>query len=175
MPLIMKIIEWDDRGLGSLEPIRHSLAWRKAFLSVTATGNGGLYVVVAALMCLLDQERALPYMTCVLTAFGLGLPAHVLLKKGIKRRRPCEGNPRVSQGFKPVDRFSFPSGHTTHAFLMATVLAFFFPMLTVPLYLWATSVGISRVYLGVHYPSDVLAGVLLGLLCAWIGLYAAGY
>ena len=61
---------------------------------------------------------------------------------------------------------SFPSGHAATSFACATVLAWAFPRLAVPLYLLAAAIAFSRVYVGVHYPLDVLAGAALGLLVA---------
>lgn len=67
---------------------------------------------------------------------------------------------------------SFPSGHTSQAFTIATILSLRFsrPTVTIPMFLWAGAVGYARVYLGVHYPSDVLGGMVLGVaggLFAW--------
>jgi undecaprenyl-diphosphatase len=70
----------------------------------------------------------------------------------------------------PSDQFSFPSGHTSAAFMVATLLAYFFPALSVFLYGWATLVGCSRVMLGVHFPTDILVGAILGISVAIFSL-----
>lgn len=85
------------------------------------------------------------------------------LKYSINRPRPFVTYPFIdkkSSGGSP----SFPSGHTTTAFATATAVSLSFPKwyVIVPSYLWASSVGYSRMYLGVHYPSDVLAGLIIG-------------
>jgi undecaprenyl-diphosphatase len=66
----------------------------------------------------------------------------------------------------PSDRFSLPSGHTAAAWVIAILVALHYPILAIPVFIWATLVGISRVYLGVHYPTDILAGFILGTLSA---------
>lgn len=85
------------------------------------------------------------------------------LKYSIDRKRPFETYPFIekkSSGGSP----SFPSGHTATAFATATTLSLMYPewYLIAPVYLWAAGVGYSRMYLGVHYPSDVLAGAIIG-------------
>ena len=78
--------------------------------------------------------------------------------------------PQIRNLIKFPDRFSFPSGHAAGAFMMATLLRHFYPALTIPFYATASVIGVSRVYNGVHYPSDVMAGTALGIASAQIGL-----
>jgi len=91
------------------------------------------------------------------------------MKYAFKRSRPylvTPGLTKVSGGSGP----SFPSGHTSVAFATATSLTLAFPKwyVAVPAYMWAASVGYSRMYLGVHYPTDVLAGAVIGAGSAWL-------
>ncbi len=103
----------------------------------------------------------------VASAINLGL-SHAL-KSSIDRTRPYIEYPDI---LKKSDggSGSFPSGHTSSAFATATSLSLNVPKwyVIVPAYTWAASVGYSRMYLGVHYPSDVLAGALLGSASAWL-------
>lgn len=96
---------------------------------------------------------------------GIGLAE--VLKAATDRPRPYVVDPtlRTPAGKEPDS--SFPSGHTTVAFAGATVLAFDTPELAPYGYAFATLVGLSRIYEGVHYPTDVLAGAALGSLVAW--------
>ena len=91
------------------------------------------------------------------------------LKKIFDRQRPATKYSFIDP-YKNVTENSFPSGHTTLAFATATTLSLNFKKwyVVVPAYLWAGAMGYSRMHLGVHYPSDVLAGAALGTASAWL-------
>jgi membrane-associated phospholipid phosphatase len=93
-----------------------------------------------------------------------------LLKPIINRERPADAHPGIIFANSPTHGGSFPSGHTTLAFSTATTLALEYKKwyVVVPAYLWAGSVGYSRMYLGKHYPSDVVAGAAIGAGSAFL-------
>ena len=103
-----------------------------------------------------------------LASFTVSYIASSRLKKLFDRERPAVKYSFVDP-YSNITQNSFPSGHTTFAFSTATSLSINFKKwyVVVPAYLWAGAMGYSRIHLGVHYPSDVLAGAILGTGSAW--------
>lgn len=112
-------------------------------------------------------------------AAGCAAIIGIIVFKGLKklshRPRPCQFEPHCWSKVLPPDRFSFPSGHTMTAFSVALVVSFFYPSLEAPLFFLAISIAVSRVVLGMHFLSDVLAGMVLGVAlgCASITTFAS--
>lgn len=97
------------------------------------------------------------------------------MKAVIHRPRPCEADPRIHLTVPPLDRFSFPSGHTLHAVSFTIIACSFFPALTWALWPFTIMVALSRLVLGLHYLSDVLVGASLGAGMAMLTLACAGW
>ncbi|SHO58553.1 phosphatase PAP2 family protein [Vibrio quintilis] len=149
---------------------RFSSGFARASRIVSRTGDGHLYVLIGCLAYLLDDRYGQMFLLTGILAFLIELPLYWILKNAFQRRRPHELSSLVQAFITPSDRFSLPSGHTTAGFLMATLLAHFYPPLTEIAFLWAFSIGIARILLGVHFFTDVLAGSLLGVSCAQFSL-----
>lgn len=136
---------------------------------LTKTGDGELYVVLMACYYWLDGWSSQPLQAIIL-ALAIERPLYFILKNGFKRNRPAAALANFNSLITPSDKFSFPSGHTSAAFLMACLLAHFYPEFSAPLYCWACLVGFSRVTLGVHFPTDTLVGAAMGILIAQYSL-----
>jgi undecaprenyl-diphosphatase len=124
--------------------------------------KGPLYVAVAAIRDL--KKRLVPYTALAVTAsFGAADLASGAIKEAVDRPRPPVDDPATVQAAVAVPSSpSFPSGHATTTFAAATAIAILVPRLRVPALALAVLVGLSRIYLGVHYTIDVLAGAALG-------------
>jgi len=157
--LIRRMFGWNGR---------HALD--RAMLILTKTGDGYYYPFILLVIWGFARSAADALLLAAAVGFGMEQVLYHVLKRLVKRMRPFEQLPDIRFLIRPPDRFSFPSGHTAAAFLMATLLCSLFPAITLPVFGWAILVGISRVYLGVHYPTDILAGAVLGLVTAHLGL-----
>ena len=143
--------------------------------AVSFSGDGYAYLILAAMLLLVSPAAGLAVILSGFLAFAFELPTYVVLKKTFKRRRPYVVVEKLERIHEPSDEFSFPSGHTAGGFLMACIVSHFFPSATIPMYIWASSIGLSRIFLRVHFISDVFAGMLLGTGFAVLSLSLLNY
>jgi undecaprenyl-diphosphatase len=144
---------------GSTEWTRQTLA------TVSRLGDGWAWGFLALLLLAIERAAALPTIAAMASAAALGLPLYKLLKRGTARPRPCAAAGSGLRALVPaLDLHSFPSGHTLHAVAFTVVVVAHQPLLAWALVPFALLVALSRIVLGLHYPTDVAAGALLGLL-----------
>jgi len=143
---------------------------RRVFQSASRLGNGvAWYVLILALPVIYGVTALRPAITMALTG-ALGVALYSLLKRLFVRERPFITHTSIDLAAAPLDRYSFPSGHTLHAVSFAWQATAHFPELGWVLLPFAALVAGSRVVLGLHYPSDVLAGAAVGAALAELGL-----
>jgi membrane-associated phospholipid phosphatase len=156
---------WDIDILKSINPQHPASAYWKS------TSSSAYYLSGTAALGLLvygfadNNSQVKKNSAELFITYGISTIVSESLKFTFNRARPADRYPDVIFVSSPVHGKSFPSGHTTLAFSTATTFALDFPKwyVIVPAYLWAGSVGYSRLYLGKHYPTDVLGGAFIGI------------
>lgn len=140
---------------------------------VTSLGNAGLIWIAASLLLLLSKKTRLYGYMGIAALLASLLVNNIFLKNIVKRLRPYDAiHGLVPLVQKPVD-FSFPSGHTGSSFAAACVFYRQLPKKAgIPAVILAAAIGLSRLYVGVHYPTDVLAGTLTGIAASYMGEWA---
>lgn len=138
-------------------------------ICATRGGDGWLWYFMSAALLLWGGAEKFRALAAAGLAAGAGIVAFLWLKRLIGRRRPCTLVPHCWATLLPPDQFSFPSGHTITAFAVSTPLSLFYPDLLVGLMFCALSIALSRVLLGMHFLTDVLAGAILGGALGYAG------
>lgn len=141
--------------------------------TVSLSGDGWMYAVICAVLYLQGHAQAAIIFSTLLIAFSIEVPSYLILKNTLRRQRPHQ-RLNICPIITASDKFSFPSGHTAGAFLFATVIAWYSPDAVWMVFSWALAIGLSRVALGVHYLTDIVAGALLGVGIASVALVIAG-
>ncbi|HYK16621.1 MAG TPA: phosphatase PAP2 family protein [Bryobacteraceae bacterium] len=145
--------------------------WMRAYaISSTRAGDGWLWYAMGVLILLFGGEERFRALGAAGFSAILSILLFMVLKRFANRRRPCEIAPHCWATLLPPDQFSFPSGHTMTAFAVSLPMLMFYPELGTGLLFCAVSIALSRILLGMHFLSDVVAGAILGA-----GLGCLGY
>jgi len=159
------LIAEGDRRLMRLLNRWEAPQWvRRWMVLASRAGDGWLWGTIAFILLLFGGPVRLHALIDSFVALGTAQLTFFTLKRIIGRERPCSIEPHCWSVLLPPDRFSFPSGHAITAFAIATALGLCYPTLLIGLLFCALSVAASRVILGLHYLSDVVAGLAIGIL-----------
>ena len=145
----------------------------RAFAITSRLGDGVFWYALMAAMVLLDGMHGLAASAHMAATGAIALLMYKGLKRWTRRPRPFASDVRIRAWIAPLDEFSFPSGHTLHAVAFSLVAAAHYPVLAWLLAPFTVSVAASRVVLGLHYPSDVLAAGAIGTALAGLSLWLA--
>ncbi len=173
MRLAPSLVRLQELELGlclRLSQAQRQRRWLAFFRAVSRAGDGLLWFVLAGALPLLLGVAALP---TVRRMAVVGIAAAVVsktLKMATGRSRPFRAHAGILLGAAPLDRYSFPSGHTLHAVAFSSVVLATYGFLAWLLVPFTLAVALSRVVLGLHYPTDVAAGAAVGALLAVLTL-----
>lgn len=139
---------------------------------ISGLGDGGaVWIGLTLVLMLFRKTRKTGYMMALALVLGL-LIGNLTLKPLIARIRPYDANPDVTPLIDRLSDYSFPSGHTLASFEAAAVLLLQYRAKAIPALVLALLIAFSRLYLYVHYPTDVLAAALLGVAFAFLARFA---
>lgn len=138
----------------------------------TRGGDGWLWYAMGLVLLVVGGPARYKAVGAAALAASVGIVLFLKVKKTARRRRPSVFEPHCWYTLLPPDQFSFPSGHTITAFAVSVSLLLFYPELTLGLLFCACSVAVSRILLGMHFLSDVLAGAAIGTLLGYASAWA---
>ena len=172
--MLDRIKAWDNRILTILSQ-KHTPVLNKMMVIITTTGNYGYVWFALSIPLLIINRSRLTGLTMILAMLITGLTGEITIKHVVARVRPCNREFGKDLLIKHPAHYSFPSGHTASSFAVSMVMFFMLPALFVPVVIYAVLMAFSRMYLLVHYPTDVIAGAILGVICGTAAVYVSPY
>ena len=172
--MLERIKAWDNRILTKLSS-KHTKKLDKLMIIITTSGNNGyIWFALSIPLLLIYRYRPVGY-TIILSMLIGGLTGEITIKHIVGRIRPCSKEFQKDVLIKHPAHYSFPSGHTTASFAVSTVVFLMMPSIFLPVLFYACLIGFSRMYVLVHYPTDVIAGVFLGIICGTVAVMVSPY
>jgi len=145
-----------------------AIPWLRAFFcAVSRLGDGVFWYALMAVLLALGGWAAIPAIAHMAAVGAIGVLLYKWLKSRTSRPRPYQVRTAILRGADPLDNFSFPSGHTLHAVSFSILAIAYFPSTAYLVLPFAALVAASRLVLGLHYPTDVLAGAVIGAALAF--------
>lgn len=172
--MLDRLVEIDEGILLWIQENIRSDIFSPLVKGITYLGNGGaVMITVCFILLICPKTRKLGILATISLVVNV-LVSNVLLKNLVARTRPYE----IIEGLKLIIKkqrdYSFPSGHSSGSFALASVIYIETPRkIGIPAMIIATLIALSRLYVGVHYPTDVFAGMIVGTLigCATCYIY----
>jgi undecaprenyl-diphosphatase len=165
---VVRLVEAGDHRLMRRVNRWRAPRWLRVWMiAATRGGDGWLWYAMGLVVALAGGPERFQALLAATAASGAGIAAFLKLKRAFGRKRPCALEPHCWATLLPPDQFSFPSGHTITAFAVTVALGAFYPSMLAGLFFCAVSVALSRILLGMHFLSDVIAGAVLGALLGW--------
>ncbi len=142
------------------------------FKGITSLGNAGIIWIIFSILLMIPRKTRWVGISCAFALIFSLLFNNLIIKNLVARVRPYNAIEGLIPIIKKPSEYSFPSGHTASSFAAGFVMLRKLPKrYGIPAIILATFISLSRLYVGVHYPTDVLFGVISGILCAMLAMH----
>ena len=158
-------MDWEFSILYALQEI-HNPVLDKIMLFITSLGDDGWFWLAIGVVCLVFKKHRKMGLQLLLSMLGTFIIGNLIIKNVVARPRPCDIDTTVALLLSRPHGHSFPSGHSINSMVAAIALFLNNKKIGIPAIIIATLIGFSRLYLFVHFPTDVLAGFALAALIA---------
>lgn len=169
----IRMLDLDLKGCLYLNQFSHTERVAHFFKIISKLGDGAFWYVMLFMVWILQGIQYSFQMIYMVLGGAIGTAIYKTLKSKTVRPRPYQVHQVIRLGERPLDHFSFPSGHTLHAVMATITLGYIQPILLILMLPFTMLVAVSRMILGLHYPSDVMVGAIIGtsvasaiILCA---------
>lgn len=150
--------------------LQEVIPFKAFFAFITHFGDAGIFWIVIGLILVATKKNRKEGFQLLMAIALMALVVNVTIKPMVGRIRPFDVYP-IDLLVKAPHDYSFPSGHTAVSFAAAYVLGESYPKFKLPVYLLASLIAFSRLVLFVHYPTDVLGGLVIGVMCGYISVH----
>lgn len=164
--ILKRINKFDNYILFNIEKYMQNEYLDRLMPIVTSMGNGGLIWITIAGVLMLDKSYKAIGNVVILTLIISTIIGEGIVKHLVRRVRPCNYQSTINLLIAKPMSYSFPSGHTVSSFAVAEILSIYFSQYKLIFIGVALLIAFSRLYLYVHYPSDIISGIIIGILCS---------
>ena len=161
----------DHRLMRKIHRWRAPRWFRILMIMMTRLGDGWLWYSIGLILLVFGGSQKFLAIGAATAAAAAGIFLFRTLKHASRRKRPCEIEPHCCASILPPDKYSFPSGHSITSFAIALAIGMFYPDLQIVLLVVALLIASSRIILGMHFLSDVLAGSAIGILLGYFSYH----
>ena len=169
MSFLQAIESWDVSVLYWIQETLRIDVLNPVIVFLTKLGNGGFFWLALSLVLLIPKRTRKAGLVSLISMVVCYIIVNLGIKPAVARLRPYDAYPFLHPIVPPQKEYSFPSGHTVNGFACSTILVRMLPKKAwLPLVILAAVIALTRLYVGVHYPSDVIAGFLIALALSQI-------